>query len=116
MAFTVLALLLGVLLEVFAQSFRSTSISRDQTLALVSAQSVMARVGTELSLDSDHYEGEDANGFEWVVDIEPYQHALEVVSSTTAFLVTVSVGQQSLAGLFNENVVLHSVRLRHADE
>ena len=71
-ALTILALALGVLLNVMSNSIRQTG--RAETIAEAGslAQSLLAKIGTELPLRDGQITGQSEHGFRWRVQIDPY--------------------------------------------
>jgi general secretion pathway protein I len=71
-ALTILALALGVLLNVMSNSVRQTG--RAETIAEAGslAQSLLAEIGRELPLRNGQMTGQSDHGFRWRVQIDPY--------------------------------------------
>jgi general secretion pathway protein I len=71
-ALTILAVALGVLLDVMSTSIRQTG--RAETIAEAGslARSLLAKVGTELPMHDGQITGQADHGFRWQVQIEPY--------------------------------------------
>jgi general secretion pathway protein I len=72
-AFTILALSLGVLMQIFSGSLRNVDISRDQAQALVLAQSLLASAGVETPLPNGQGAGTLDNKFHWTLLATPMQ-------------------------------------------
>jgi general secretion pathway protein I len=72
-AFTILALMLTVLLRIFADGFRGMSAAEAHAAAALHAQAALAGVGAEIPLAVGEWSGEHDDGFLWQVSIEPYQ-------------------------------------------
>ena len=71
-ALTILALALGVLLNVVSNSIRQTGRAETVALAGSLAQSLLARVGAELPLRDGQITGQSDDGIRWRVRIDPY--------------------------------------------
>jgi general secretion pathway protein I len=71
-AFTILALMLTVLLRIFADGFRGMSAAEAHAAAALHAQAALAGVGAEIPLAAGEWSGEYDDGFLWQVSIEPY--------------------------------------------
>ena len=94
-AFSILALSLGVLLQVFASGSRSAAASERYSTALMIAESKMAEAGR---IDRDQIEGsgEFADIYRWEVTAEPFQDEVfdDTLSRMEAYAVTVRVSWQ----------------------
>lgn len=64
-AFSILALSLGVLMQIFSASLRNADITRDQAQAVVLAQSLLASAGVETTLAAGESSGAVADKFRW---------------------------------------------------
>jgi general secretion pathway protein I len=71
-ALTILALTLGMLLNVMSNSIRQTGQAEAVTEARSLAGSLLARIGTEVPLRDGQMTGEADHGFRWQVRIAPY--------------------------------------------
>jgi general secretion pathway protein I len=71
-ALTILALALGVLLNVMSNSIRQTGHAGTVAEAGSLAQSLIAKIGTELPLRDGQITGQSDGGFRWRVHIEAY--------------------------------------------
>lgn len=71
-AFTILALTLGVLMQIFSRAMSVTTISWGYDQAAVVAEGQLNRVGFEIPLVDGVYEGETAEGVAWTLRIAPY--------------------------------------------
>jgi len=83
-AFTILALSLGVLMQIFSGSLRNADISRDQAQAVVLAQSLLASAGVETPLPNGQGAGTLDNRFHWTLVATPMQ--LEALAGETSAL------------------------------
>jgi len=71
-ALTILALALGVLLNVMSSSIRQTGQAETVAEAGSLAQSLLAKIGTELPLRDGWITGQSDRGFRWRVQIDGY--------------------------------------------
>lgn len=71
-AFTILVLSLGALLPYFGQGFRSAVGSIEYTEATLFCQGLLARAGVEYPLKPGVREGEELDGLNWRVVVEPF--------------------------------------------
>ncbi len=72
-AFTILALALGVLLRAFSSGVRSLEAAEDYATAAMQVRSKMAEVGPVIVLEPGEHEGELENGSHWRVVVEPHE-------------------------------------------
>lgn len=74
-AFTILALSLGAVFQVWSIGLRSTSQAESRALAVLLLESKLAGIGIEEPLESGEQAGEFDNGFRWHASVEPYEAA-----------------------------------------
>ena len=72
-AFAILALSLGLLIQVFSRALNTTALSGDYSRAATLAQARLDAVGVDVPLEPGSYSGEPEDGFSWQVFIEPYE-------------------------------------------
>lgn len=72
-AFTILSLSMGLLMQVFSGSLRNADITRKQAQATALAQSLLAEAGLETPLAEGATSGTVDNLFRWQVSVSPYQ-------------------------------------------
>ena len=72
-AFTILALSLGVLMQIFSGSLRNADITREQAEATALAQSLLAGIGVETPMAAGESSGVHADQFRWRIQIAPFQ-------------------------------------------
>jgi general secretion pathway protein I len=91
-AFAILALSLGILIEIFSRALVTTALSRDYSRAVTLAQARLADAGIDIPLEAGSYGGEPEDGFTWQVSIQPYVFGdPSWKPAFDAFLVTSSV-------------------------
>jgi general secretion pathway protein I len=71
-AFAILALSLGVLLQIFSKALIATSVSETYSRAVALAESKLNAVGSELPLEEGVQSGEPEDGMDWSVYVEPF--------------------------------------------
>lgn len=76
-ALAILALSLSVLLSVISNGIRQTDRAQGLAQAGLLAQSLLAKVGTEVPIQEGGTAGESPGGFRWQVLIEPYGDAAD---------------------------------------
>jgi general secretion pathway protein I len=72
-AFIILALSLGVLLQVFSTGLRNVRVSEAYTMAALLAESKLAAVGIEEPLTAGATAGVFDDRFRWRLDVQPYE-------------------------------------------
>lgn len=110
-AFAILALSLGLLIQIFAQALNTTALSGEYSRATTLAETHLNAVGIDIPLEPGNYDGEPENGLSWQVFIEPFEpdnDAWEPVLE--AFLVT-SVVSWDTGGDKRRRISLSSLRL-----
>jgi general secretion pathway protein I len=117
-AFSILALSLGVLLNIFSEGANTAIIADEYTVASQIADSLLARTGVESPLIAAQYTGVENEKYQWTVTVEPYNLTLEDIDTSTIpatlFMVTVSVywdvlGNRSSSG--ERRLVLTTLKL-----
>jgi general secretion pathway protein I len=74
-ALTILAVALGVLLNIMSNSLRQIGRAETVTEAGALARSLLAKIGTELPLRDGQITGQADHGLRWQVHIEPFGDA-----------------------------------------
>lgn len=72
-AFAILALSLGVLLQIFSKAMATTAISETYAQAVALAEGKLNAVGSEVPLEEGVHTGDPEQGMDWIVYVEPYQ-------------------------------------------
>jgi len=70
-AFAILALTMGVLLQIFSRALSTTAVSGSFARAAELAQGVLTLAGVETPLEQGDYSGETGDGFTWTLRISP---------------------------------------------
>jgi general secretion pathway protein I len=98
-AFSILALSLGILIQIFSRALSTTALSRDYSRAATLAEARLNDVGIDIPLETGSYSGEPEDGFSWQLTIAPYTGGdLAWEPSFDAFLVTSVVSWQAGSG------------------
>lgn len=71
-AFSILALSLGVLLRIFAGGLNNAEAAGDYTVAVQIAESLMAKTGNEIPLKAFQDAGDENKKYYWKLTISPY--------------------------------------------
>jgi general secretion pathway protein I len=88
-AFTILSLSLGLLMQIFSSSLRNADLTRKQAQATALAQSLLAEAGIESPLVEGSTTGTIGSSFRWQTDVAPYREPVtsgeaEVVAAPPA--------------------------------
>lgn len=110
-AFAILSISLGVLLQIFATGLRNAGISDDYTQATLYAESILTAIGRETSLAEGSHSGPINDRFSWRSTISVYTEGLPDPEKTQvqAYRVGVEVFWDSL--LQTRSVTLETLRL-----
>ena len=101
-AFSILALSLGILLKIFSAGVNTALVAEDYTAAVQIAESLMAKTGVETPLQANQASGLENEKYHWLVEVSPFEFNPENVDPTalTAVLfkvkVTVSWGDDNV--------------------
>ncbi|MEA3278178.1 MAG: prepilin-type N-terminal cleavage/methylation domain-containing protein [Pseudomonadota bacterium] len=71
-AFSILALTLGLLLQIFSRALNTTALSGTYSRAATLAEAELNAVGIDYPLEAGSHSGESEDGFEWEVFVDPY--------------------------------------------
>jgi general secretion pathway protein I len=83
-AFSILALSLGVLMQIFSGSLRNADITRDQAQAVILAQSLLSAAGVETPLAQGENNGVHAGKFRWLLRVSPFVDAASAAEAAAA--------------------------------
>lgn len=72
-AFSILAISMGVLLQIFSRAMSTTAISGEYSRAATLVEAKLNAVGIEFPLEEGTYSGDPDDGMEWQVDIFRYE-------------------------------------------
>jgi len=92
-AFSILALSLGILLKIFSAGVNTAVVAEDYTAAVQIAESLMAKTGVETPLQANQASGLENEKYHWQVEVSPFEFNPENVDPTalTAVLFKVKV-------------------------
>lgn len=92
-AFSILALSLGILLKIFSAGVNTAVVAEDYTAAVQIAEGLMAKTGVEKPLQAGHEEGVENEKYHWLVVVSPFEFNPENtdVTALTAMLFKVKV-------------------------
>lgn len=94
-AFSIMAIAMGMLLSIFSSGLRNASVSEDYTAAVQIAEALMAGVGVEKPLQQGQASGVENEKYRWELTVAPFNLATETFDTKTIpaqlFMVTVIV-------------------------
>ena len=90
-AFSVLALSLGILLKIFSAGVDTAVVAEDYTAAVQIAESLMAKTGVETALQEGQDSGVENEKYNWQVDVSPFVFNPDNVDATTTTAVLFKV-------------------------
>ncbi|WP_338074177.1 type II secretion system protein [Halochromatium glycolicum] len=110
-AFAILALSLGVLLQIFSRALNTTALNETYSRAVALAEAKLDRVGIAIPLEEGVYSGEPEDGMDWIISIEPYQPGgwLGDAAAFASYQVTAVAAWPSASG--TRRVTLRTIRL-----
>ncbi len=88
-AFSILALSLGILLKIFSTGVNTAIVAEDYTAAVQIAESLLAKTGVETALQTGQASGLENEKYHWLVEVSPFAFNSEKVD-TTAITVALS--------------------------
>lgn len=110
-AFVILSISLGVLLQVFATGLRNAGTADDYTQATLYAESILAAIGRETPLNEGQHSGPINDRFSWRSTVAPYTDDMPDPEKThvRAYRVEVEVFWDGLVQ--TRSVMLETLRL-----
>jgi general secretion pathway protein I len=103
-AFSILALSLGILLKIFSAGVNTAVVAEDYTAAVQIAESLMAKTGVETPLQNGRDSGLENDKYHWLVEVSPIvfnPEDIDATAITTALFkvrVIVSWGDDNVNG------------------
>ncbi|HRD65356.1 MAG TPA: type II secretion system protein [Candidatus Competibacter sp.] len=110
-AFAILGISLGVLLQVFATGLRNAGTADDYTRATLYAESILAAIGREVPLDEGNHSGPINDRFSWRSTVSLYSDGMPdpEKSRVRAYRIGVEVFWSGLSQ--TRSVMLETLRL-----
>jgi general secretion pathway protein I len=81
-AFSILALSLGILLKIFSAGVNTAGVAEEYTAAVQIAESLMAGTGVESPLQPSEDSGLENDKYHWQVSVSPFQFAADNLDIT----------------------------------
>ncbi|MGH8474356.1 MAG: type IV pilus modification PilV family protein [Methylococcales bacterium] len=107
-AFSIMAVILGVLLQIFGKGLNMADTGQRYSRAVLIAESLLATVGQTRKIEVGEESGEIGDFYDWSIQIQPYEDPdLDAEGSLTQYFlygVSVSVRWE------NRSVVLRTLR------
>lgn len=82
-AFVIMALALGVIMQVFSGALRNIGVAEQRDHAVELAQSTLVRLGADIPLAEGEQSGEDGDGYRWHMLISHFEDADNVFDPAT---------------------------------
>lgn len=108
-AFAILGVALGVLLQIFAGGMRNTALAEEYTQAALYAESILAAVGREAPLVAGEENGRINDKFAWRMMVTPYTESVPEDLPAIPYRVSVEVFWKGTVN--TRSVVLDTLRL-----
>ena len=90
-AFSILALSLGILLKIFSAGVNTAGVAEEYTAAVQIAESLMAQTGVEAPLQPNETTGLENEKYHWEVSVSPFQFTAENLDVTAILAVLFKV-------------------------
>jgi general secretion pathway protein I len=71
-AFSILALSLGILLKIFSGGVNTAMVAEDYTIAVQIAESLIAKTGSEMPLKDHQSSGDENEKYHWSLTVSPF--------------------------------------------
>lgn len=117
-AFSILAIALGILLNIFSSGVRTAAVAEEYTSAVQIAESLMAGAGVESPLQPGQAAGIENDKYRWQVTISPFELSIDNLDTSpipaTLFMVTVNVSwgdDSARAGVDDREIELATLKL-----
>ncbi|MDD2725145.1 MAG: type II secretion system protein [Methylovulum sp.] len=118
-AFSILAVSLGILLKIFSAGVNTAAIAEDYTVAVQLGESLMVRAGIETPLQAGEVSGRDNDKYSWEVVVSPYRFSPDDVDAfklkTELFKVDVVVSWDDDVGK-GRKLELSTLKIRNKEE
>lgn len=110
-AFSILAISLGVLMQIFSRALNVTTLGTVYSEAIPLAAAQLNAVGVSIPLEQGDYSGTQENGLRWTLRIEPFESSAWIAERPMleTFLITATVTAPSARG--ERQIELRTVRV-----
>jgi len=94
-AFAILAIALGVIMRIFSTGLHNVTVGEDYTRAILLAQSKLASLGADESLQPGEQTGAFDEGYRWRVTVQPYDMRQELSQQEQQGTRSTLIGQKT---------------------
>lgn len=110
-AFSILAISLGVLMQIFSRALNVTTAGTVYSEAIPLAAAQLGAVGVSIPLEQGEFSGTQENGLRWTLRVEPFESGAWISErpSLDAFLITATVTAPTGRG--ERQIELRTVRV-----
>lgn len=113
-AFVIMAISLTIVIRVFSTGLRTVVETENYNIAVQIAESLMARVGEDISLDAGRLEGEINEKYYWMISIDPmlidYKHLMIDDTDSSIQLKKVKIQIGWLENKINSRITLDEIK------
>jgi general secretion pathway protein I len=112
-AFSILAISLSVILNIFSTGVRAAFLAEEYTIAVQIAESLMAKTGKETKLSAADSTGSHGDKFKWQVKVQPFDPGIDSFDAGASAweVYQVQVKVYWLAGKSEREVALQTLKL-----
>lgn len=110
-AFAILSVSLGVLLQVFATGLRNATLADDYSQATLYAESILAAIGRETPLNEGVRSGPVNDRFAWRSTVSPYTEGMPDLEKARIRVYRISVEVFWSGRIQDRSVMLETLRL-----
>ncbi|MFZ2450709.1 MAG: type II secretion system protein [Methylovulum miyakonense] len=116
-AFSILAISLGILLKIFSAGVNTAAVAEDYTVAVQLGESLMVRAGVETPLQAGEVSGRDNDKYAWRVVVAPYRFSPDDADvnlfKTELFKVDVTISWDDEDGGNGRQLELTTLKVRN---
>lgn len=105
-AFSILALALGILLNIFSKGVHTAVVADDYTAAVEIAESLLAAAGVEQPLQPGETSGREDDKFDWAVTVTPFQWTAGQAAPARDFAEEGTAASQQSIRLYKVRVII----------
>ncbi len=109
-AFSILAISLGILLKIFSSGVNTAAVSEEYTIATQIAESLMAKTGIEEPLTENETTGLEAEKYHWRIRVEKIPNFDIEDTSKVEFLAVQVIVEWGEDGINNRTVELNTIK------
>lgn len=110
MAFTVTAMVMGVIYQIYAKGTTASLLGEEYTQAVAIAESKLAMLGRSETMDASEYQGLEHDKYHWVLIIEDYDDEGSSKFTSSQHLKSVHIEVSWESGGKHRSIHLDSLR------